>query len=76
MIKRPRAGRLALRHQAATGGQADGFFCERGSVGPFFFGAGALRGMSSNIDAIGTPNIWQISKSRAALMRFLPLSYF
>jgi hypothetical protein len=66
MIKRPRAGRLALRHQAATGGQPDGFFCERGAVGPFFFGAGAMRGMSSNIDAIGTPNIWQISKSRAS----------
>jgi hypothetical protein len=26
MIKRPRAGRLALRHHAAVGGQPGGFF--------------------------------------------------
>jgi len=37
-----------------------GFFFGRGAVRLFFFDVGALRGMSSNIDATGTPNIWQI----------------
>jgi hypothetical protein len=76
MIKRARAGKLALRHHAAVGGQPGGFFFERRAVRPFFFGAGALRGMSSNIDAIGTPRTWQISYSRAALIRLMPFSYF
>jgi hypothetical protein len=31
---------------------------------PFFFDLGALRGMSSNIDAIGTSSTRQISYSR------------
>jgi hypothetical protein len=39
-------------------------------VRPFFFGVGALRGMSSKIDVIGAPITWQISYSRAALMRW------
>jgi hypothetical protein len=35
-------------------GQPGGFFFGREGVLPFFFDVGALRGMSSNIDAIGT----------------------
>jgi hypothetical protein len=42
-------------------GQPGGFFFGREAVLPFFFDVDALRGMSSNIDAIGTPNTWQIS---------------
>lgn len=31
---------------------------------------------STNIDAIGTFKTWQISKSFAAVIRFVPFSYF
>jgi hypothetical protein len=55
---------------------AGGFFFGREAVRPFFFDVGALRGMSSNIDAIGTSRTWQISYSRAALIRLMPFSYF
>ena len=52
------------------------FFFGRKAVRPFLFRAGAPRGMSSNIDAIGTSRTRQISYSRAALIRLMPFSYF
>jgi hypothetical protein len=66
----------SLRQEEEPSGQFGGFFFECAAARPFFFGAAALRGMSSNIDAIGTPRIWQISYSRAALIRLAPFSYF
>jgi hypothetical protein len=50
-------------------GQPGGFFFEREALLSFFFGVGALRGMSSNIDAIGTSRTRQISYSRAAVRK-------
>jgi len=53
-------GDAAIFARRSPSGQFAGFFFERGAPRPFF-AAGALPGMSSNIDAIGTPRIWQIS---------------